>query len=164
MSEVVSLNAKRAELAAEPEAKRAELEAEAEPRIWVCMCGCSTFELLSTSEVRCPVCLTTSEAPDGAWFAPETDGEWDGEPPVRDISGNGSVEFVRHQLSKYAGEEDACAVVVMKRAGSVHAWSMVETAEQLQWFREKLDAAYEITARKFAEAQEEGAESDEKEE
>lgn len=130
-------------------------KAPKDPMIWVCECGCSTFELLSDNTVRCPVCETVSPSPDGGWYAPDTDKTWEGkdpdEGPIRDISGNSSVEFARARLRKLASDDEAVGVCVFKADGSVHAWSMVETAEQLQWFREKLDIAYDITARKFVE-------------
>lgn len=123
------------------------------PLIWVCTCGCSTFELLSDNTVRCPVCEIVSPSPDGGWYAPETDKMWEGkesdEAPIRDISGNGSVEFARARLRKYATDEDAMAICVFKEDGAVHTWSMVETAEQLEWLKRKLEVAYELTARKL---------------
>jgi hypothetical protein len=125
------------------------LRPEKEPLVWVCQCGCSTFELLSTSEVRCPVCSVVSSA-EGAWYAPDSDKEWDGEAPIRDISGNGSVEFARHQLIHHAKDDESCAIVVFNIGGSLHTWSMVENREQLEWFKEKLAIAYDLTAKRIA--------------
>lgn len=123
------------------------------PKIWVCLCGCSTFELLSTAEVRCPVCLLTSPAPDGGWTPDPEAADWQGkdenDAPIRDISGNGSIEFARHMLLNHAKDPEACAIIVFKLSGSVHAWSMAETQEQLEWLRQKLDIAYEISAKKL---------------
>ncbi len=89
------------------------------PLIWVCQCGCSTFELLSTSEVRCPACDTLSPSPDGAWYAPETDAKWDGDPPMQDISANGDVDFARRRTVQQAEDDDTC-VVVSKALGNAN--------------------------------------------
>lgn len=125
------------------------LKSKKEPKIWVCQCGCSTFELLSTGEVRCPVCLVVSDAPDGGWAPDHEAADWEGDAPIRDISGNGSVDFARHMLVNHAKDPEACAIVVFKLSGSTHVWSMTETQEQLEWFRQKLDVAYEISAKKL---------------
>jgi len=128
------------------------------PKIWVCACGCSTFELLSTHMLHCPVCETVSASPDGGWYTLDTDKMWQGDTPdatpIRDISGNGSVEFARARLRKYAADDDVAAILVFKEDGAVHAWSAVETREQLEWLKQKLDVAYELTTRNIADKEE----------
>ncbi len=135
MSDVIQLNTKKE---------------EPEPMVWVCACGCCTYELLSDSTVRCAMCGAATAGTDGGWDAPETDKKWDGEAPIRDISGNGSVEFARRRIETYVKDPGACAILVFDDTGSIHTWSKIETKEQLAWLREKLDASYELVSKRIA--------------
>lgn len=134
---------------------KAEVKPVEAPHIWVCQCGCSTFELLSDGTVRCPVCESVTESPDGGWYNPDNKARWEGEDgdigPVRDISSNGSVEFAQMQLCSYAKDKDAAAVIVFKEGGSVSVWSKVETQEQREWFKDKLDIAYGLVTKRMGE-------------
>jgi hypothetical protein len=123
---------------------------EPKPLIWVCECGCCTYELFSDSTVRCAVCGEATGGPDGGWDVPETDKKWDGEAPVRDISGNGSEVFARRRMDTYVKDPNACVIIVFDETGSIHTWSKVETKAQLEWFREKLDATYELVSKRIA--------------
>lgn len=115
-------------------------------RIWVCDCGCSTFELLSTGDTQCASCGEVSSN-EGGWFTPDSDNEWNGETPVRDVKANGCVDFSRRKLVQYAQSSDACTILVVDADGSVHLWTEVSTPEQLEWLRRKFDQAHDIAAR-----------------
>lgn len=127
MSKVLDLAAIRASNAtasAEPVA----------PTIWVCSCGCSTFELCSDASATCAACGNKPDSEEGGWFTPpDTDAAWEGDAPVRDVSGNGSVDFARHQLSEHAKAPDAVLIVVVKEDGTRHTWCSADTDEQVEW-------------------------------
>lgn len=115
--------------------------------IWVCSCGCSTFLLHAHGGATCAACDLTPVAEQGGWTPPDTDAQWDGDDPVRDVQGNASVEFARRRLVQMAGAEDAVAVVVVRGCGTIHAWSCADTAERLAWLKERLEAAHTLIAR-----------------
>jgi uncharacterized Zn finger protein (UPF0148 family) len=117
--------------------------------IWVCGCGCSTFELLSDGKVRCAMCEDVTEAENGGWHPPEDAPEWEGEPPVRDLNGNGSVEFARAAMVRYAKAKEATMIIVADEDGSIHAWSAAETDEQIAWVKSKLEQAAQLLSKNF---------------
>lgn len=111
------------------------------PVIWVCECGCSTFELHETGEAVCANCQCTSSASGGAWFEDITKGparDPDAPPPIADVQGNGSVEFARGRIQQLAAQSDAVVLVVVRECGAVHTWSATETDEQIQWAKRKI--------------------------
>jgi hypothetical protein len=114
-----------------------------EPRIWVCACGCSSFELMSDNSVHCALCQTVS-TDNGGWTAPDTKSEWDGDERVREISGNGDPEFAKRVVSRRALESDVTVIVVLKKDGAISAWTDVETAEQRDWVDRQLGRVKEI--------------------
>lgn len=111
-----------------------------ERMIWICACGCSTFELSSDGTAQCAFCHHTREA-DGGWLRQEMEPEWDGDAPVANVRGNGSVEFARRVTAKRAMADDAVTVVVIRNEGNIHVWSDLETDEQVAWAKRRLDDA-----------------------
>jgi hypothetical protein len=55
------------------------------------------------------------------------------------------------QLVSYAKEKDAAAVIVFKDGGTVSVWSKVETPEQREWFKDKLDIVYGLVTKRMGE-------------
>lgn len=108
-----------------------------EPMIWVCNCGCSSFELLSDATARCALCGVISE--NGGWHLPDTDAVWEGEHPVREVSGNGDPEFAKRVTTKRALEDDVVLIAVLKEDGLLATWTNVETPEQRDWVDRQLD-------------------------
>ena len=125
-------------------------------RIWVCDCGCSTFKLREDGSAICAHCdKQSSEAADGAWYAPikdDPDRNEDLAAPFEDIQGNGSVEFARRRLAKLATDDDVTVLAIVKSDGRVHAWSEVETPEQVDWVKDRLDAAHGLIAKHTGQA------------
>jgi hypothetical protein len=115
--------------------------------VWVCACGCSTFELMGDGAARCATCLSQTDAEQGGWHAPDSAPEWDGDAPVRDIQGNGSVEFARRRLTQLSSADDAVAVIVIREDGTLHAWSNVETQEQFSWLKRQMIKVYRLITR-----------------
>lgn len=107
-----------------------------EPMIWVCNCGCSSFELLSDATARCALCGVISE--NGGWHTPDTDLIWDGDPPMREVSGNGDPEFAKRVTAKRVLDPGVVLAVVLKENGTISAWTNVETEEQRDWVDRQL--------------------------
>ncbi len=123
-----------------------------EPRLWVCQCGCSTFELLDTGDARCASCCEVSDGRGEGWYSVIADkGDRSAElgSPTRDVQGNGSVEFARRRLQHLSSGEDVCGIVVMRDDGAVHAWGMIETADHLSWFEKNLEIAGDLVRSYF---------------
>lgn len=116
-------------------------EEEPEERlIWICQCGCSTFELSNDGTAQCAFCHHTRHE-EGGWFRKELQPEWDGDAPVANIQGNGSVEFAQRVVAKRAVSPDAVALVVVRSEGTIHTWSNLETDEQVSWACRRLEDA-----------------------
>jgi hypothetical protein len=121
-----------------------------EIKVWVCLCGCCTFEMLSDSTARCAMCAGVIAGEEGGWHAPDVDTVWDGDAPVRDVYGNGCEDFARRLVVRYAEDPDACAVLVFSHDGAIKTWCAVETPEQLEWFYRKLDEVRALVGKKFS--------------
>lgn len=120
------------------------------PRIWICDCGCSTFELLSNGTARCAACDADHEGVGSGWLdrsedrrSPHAEKE-----TFADVQGNGSVEFARRRVAQMASDENAVLLVVAREDGSLSAWSKAERAEQFAWAEEKLKQATALVTRK----------------
>lgn len=144
MTKIVNFEPKTTEKAQEKAKKT-----PAEPLIWICQCGCSTFELMSDGTVRCAICLLSSPGPEGGWYPPDTDRQWEGDTPVRDISANGDVDFAKNRVRRYANEDDIATLLVLKENGNLHLWCKVETPEQLEWLKRKFETALQLAAQKI---------------
>lgn len=112
--------------------------------IWVCGCGCSSFNIREDGEAECCVCSQLADADGQGWYdrtkdAHQRSDDLDG--PIDDVSGNGSMEFVRRRVEQLASDKTAVLLVVAREDGSVSTWSIAETEDQVEWVREKLEAA-----------------------
>lgn len=116
-----------------------------ERKIWVCRCGCSTFELLSDKSVRCAMCQVESSN-EGGWTPSEERPDWDGETPIRTVQGNGDVDFARRLTVRRASEDDVSAIVVVKEGGGISVWANIQTQDQLDWLDKQLEQASELFA------------------
>lgn len=108
-----------------------------ETYIWVCECGCTSFELMSNDTAVCALCGTQriGDDPVGGWYRKNTDPDWDADrlPPVRQIGGNGEADFAKRVTIRRMEHPDVVAVVVLREDGAVHTWSRIETHEQVEW-------------------------------
>ena len=109
-------------------------------RIWVCSCGCSTFELLEVGGARCSLCSTDVEGA-GTWFGTDPAAGDAAEPPVRDVQGNGSVDFVRRHMQEKAKGDDCALMVLAFEDGSVSVWSPAESDDEKNWAYRRLSDA-----------------------
>ncbi|MFY0633673.1 MAG: hypothetical protein JXQ91_07670 [Vannielia sp.] len=111
--------------------------------IWVCGCGCSSFQLNGDGSTECAACGGWCEDNSG-WYAEISDGpELDPSiNPISDIQGNGSVDFARRRVRQLAGQEDAALLIVATTDGAVSVWCNAETPEQMAWHFKRLSAAH----------------------
>ena len=119
--------------------------------IWVCACGCSTFEVYQGGFARCALCGSNLEKDEcGGWYTPDAGSDWVGDEPIKDISGNGDVDFARKLTIKRAGEPEVCALVVIKDDGTIHVWSdpMVDSTEQAEWVVRQIERARDLVCKK----------------
>lgn len=115
-----------------------------EPRIWVCNCGCSTFDLLETGAARCAACGADQSVDGSGWSKWTAESRHNEDEAFRDVRGNGSIEFARRRIANMAQDQDAALLVVVKTNGTIQAWSEAETKEQLAWARRKLSQAADL--------------------
>lgn len=116
--------------------------------IWVCGCGCCSFALLDGGRTTCSACGNdTAVSAAGGWFVPPSPGlVWGGNTPVTHITGNGSPEFARRRMTRFANEEDVAGIIIIRDSGQLHTWTDVDTNEGVQWLQERMkDAAGLIT-------------------
>jgi hypothetical protein len=112
-------------------------------QIWVCLCGCSTFELLASGATRCASCSVVSQN-NGGWYTPPVTTEYTGAEPFVDVQANGEVEFSRRRLSRRAMDPETCCIVVLSRNGEISTWSDIETQEQSDWVKRRLSHGAEL--------------------
>lgn len=124
-----------------------------EPRIWVCICGCSTFSLRDDGTSACALCGLV-EGADGGWTdKPGTTYSGDAE-PIAVVQGNNSVDFARRVIAKRTAEEDTVAIVVVRHSGDIHVWTGAETSDQAAWIQRRITDAVELA--KWAEDMQDG--------
>lgn len=118
--------------------------------IWVCECGCTSFELEDTGAARCALCGIPREPQpeDGGWHRTDDDPHWDADrlAPIRHIGANGDPDFVRALTVKRAQQPDVVAVVVLREGGSVHVWCNIETDEQHEWAKRRMEESFPLMA------------------
>lgn len=120
-----------------------------EPMLWICACGCSTFEILSDGSANCAACCSPHDVDGAGWSSWVAMSDKNEDSTFRDVQGNGSVEFARRRVAQMATDDTAAVVVVARRDGSVSTWSEVETADQAQWVRERLTQAADLITAKI---------------
>lgn len=115
-----------------------------QPKIWVCDCGCSSFELRSNNTACCALCGV--ESSEGGWYLPDEGLAWDGNEPVREISGNGVIDFAKKVIGKRMSDPDVVLAVIVKDGGAISTWSSIETEEQRKWAHRQLMRVKDILA------------------
>lgn len=115
------------------------------PVIWICWCGCSTFELHASGAAHCASCGIEVVGA-GGWYMPPRDEVWDGDAPFQDVQGNGSTDFARRRIADQAQAEDVVALVVVRANGGVSTWGANSTPEDLPWLRRRFADAMRLFA------------------
>jgi hypothetical protein len=118
-----------------------------DPMVWVCECGCATFQLLSTSEIRCASCEKVSNT-EGNW-AVDHDAEVTDAQPFRCIS-VGSVDFARERTLRKAADPGSLLIASISSQGRLTTWvGLPDDADEGQkdWFRRNINDLTELCLR-----------------
>lgn len=116
---------------------------QSSPRIWICDCGCSTFNLREDGVAVCAGCMK-EHYDQGGWYTPPADAAVFSGEPYADVQGNGSVEFSHRRVAQLAARKDAVAVVVIRDGGQIHAWHDADTDARKKWVRKHLFDAWKL--------------------
>ena len=124
-----------------------------EPRVWICACGCSSFELFSDGTVRCAACQGLHDNYVAGWLTRCGDRETaiDETETFSSVGGNGSMDFARRRIAQIAQDDSTVLLVVARRDGHVSTWAVADTDEQFDWVRERLSQAADLIARSTSE-------------
>lgn len=113
-------------------------------RLWICQCGCSSFDLLDDGSASCAACEEPAHSDAGGWFTDVDSGSDRPEgldPPFNDIQGNGSVEFARRRIEAMTRGSDVVGIVCLRSNGAISTWTEADTGERVRWVCDQLDAA-----------------------
>ena len=102
------------------------------PLIWVCECGCTTFQIFSDGNVTCAGCGAPHADEGSGWLDLPPENQHSGLDPdktYRDVMGNGSVDFARQRLIRMAQSLENALIMVARYDGSISLWSDAETPE-----------------------------------
>jgi hypothetical protein len=107
-----------------------------EKMIWVCNCGCATFELNSDGSATCRNCREVSDR--GGWKVREPeDPTFDG--PVSYADAGNDSDFAERKIKREA--QKANWIICGTYEGRIMSWceGFIETAEQEAWLRKGVD-------------------------
>lgn len=113
-------------------------------KIWVCNCGCTTFELASDGTTTCAACFNVSSDHGGWAPRPEQASTVPQEGQFRSTRGNDSVDFARRFTLRKANAESACVIMSAIDDGSISVWANAETSEQIEWAVRRLEDAVKV--------------------
>ena len=119
-----------------------------EPLIWVCNCGCSTFELLDSGIASCAACGSVADVDGSGWSSWTAVSRHSEDEAFTDIQGNGSVEFAKRRVARLAQDDDVSVLVVIRSDGGLTVWSAAETQDQIEWVKRKISQASNLIGRK----------------
>lgn len=113
-----------------------------EPQVWVCGCGCRTFELWSDHTERCALCAAIVTGHEGGWYKlTESDARWEGGSPAVNVNVNNCVHFVRHQLAEKSLDDNICAIVLVDDDARISTWTNITSPHQMKWLLGLLEEA-----------------------
>ena len=120
-------------------------------QIWVCECGCASFDLRSNGTSSCSVCGLVTTGDKGGWFDEIADGpDFPADQEVfRDFNWNGSIEFARHQILQAAADKTARAVVVVWQGERMTCWLDADNLEDQERLSELIDQNKDVVRRKI---------------
>ena len=118
---------------------------EAKTVIWVCGCGCTSFELLGDLTARCVLCGAKPTTEVGGWFPSEKGQAWIGDLPTSEVASNeDGTGFMRRLASRRAAQENVVLTLACEDTGRLHLWADAHDEEQRQWARDRLASAIEM--------------------
>lgn len=89
-------------------------------RLWVCGCGCATFELRGDGAALCAACGT--ETAQGGWAPVKDRPVWGGGGIDRVTRGNDDPAFARRYVGNAVHYEDTMFVAVVGSDGTALTW------------------------------------------
>ena len=110
-------------------------EKPAEPRIWVCLCGCKDFKLYENETIKCSLCGKIGE---GHWTKNLVDSDEPEPAYQRTAVDHGSIDFAKKSVMRDANDDDTMVLMVARRNGTIRLWTRtdeLETDEQKAWLR-----------------------------
>lgn len=106
--------------------------------IWLCgKCGCKTWFVRQDGELECPSCENISDA---GWLElPAVSAETIVEEPNTTVVNFASHEMALRSVLVHASKSEACLVLVLRRDGHIDSWKDIETDEQREWLRRRIE-------------------------
>ncbi len=116
-------------------------------QIWVCGCGCRSFELRGDGVAACAACDSPVQEDTGGWFDLIVDaGDWSADKPIfRDLDGGDTSDFARAQLARAAADPSARAIVVVWQGSRVTSWLNATDKKELDELSELIDSYKHMT-------------------
>ena len=107
-----------------------------EDAMWVCSCGCATFELNADGTATCRGCRTVPE--EGGWKVRKDD-DPTFDYPHSFIDGGNGAGFAERKIKREA--QAAEWIICGTWAGRITAWAdgFIETPEQESWLRNAVE-------------------------
>lgn len=123
-------------------------KAAAEPMIWVCDCGYSTFSLYSDGSAKCAACSAPHEGRGAGWLdrAAECRTQIAEGEVVAEVGGNGEDDLIRRRIAQQAAADGVALIVIGFEDGRLSAWSSAEPPEQFAWANDRLMRAAGLIA------------------
>ncbi len=109
--------------------------------IWVCNCGCASFELRGDGSAVCRACESDVSEP-GAWWDSVKNGPTTDATPEYQDGGNGP-EFAERLAKRHA--QDADILIAIRQNGRVQTWARdLTTREQFEWLQRRVEDAMRL--------------------
>ena len=98
-----------------------------EDQVWVCKCGCYTFELRGDGKAVCAGCRVEPTDGDGlGWWRPKREGDQEVDPNMRPTASvvSNVENYTRHAMEHRVKDPTITWVVCGRDDGSVHSWKV----------------------------------------
>ena len=111
--------------------------------IWVCDCGCSTFNLFSDGMAACSLCQAPVTGAMDGWQSRTESAKAREEPltSMSDYQGNGSPEFALALIRKTASDPDVKLVIVATGDSRTRVWAAADTQPEMEWTKDRITDA-----------------------
>lgn len=122
-------------------------EPKAEPLIWTCECGNTTFLCYDDGEMYCAACNDLSTHTSGDWI--KSFAEPHSEPREAKTNGtvvnfNGDSDAAMKRIISRIDKADTLGVVVIQRNGRIATWGGIDQEDRLGWLDRRLSEAYDL--------------------
>lgn len=115
--------------------------------VWVCACGCRTFELHADGTAMCANCERVA-SPGSDWYRelpPPVAEPREVDPDARAVVAMNSSDSALGRIVRKMNEDTTSVVIVIHDDGALNTWSRgIDTPEQLDWLDRRLAAARKL--------------------